>query len=55
MFNKTYMVVAKDNPDIFYEVDAPCKWVAKWCGANLANYEYMGKIRTARDMRVEEY
>jgi hypothetical protein len=49
MIIKTYIVRAKTNPDIFYEVDAPCKWIAKWCGANLANWEYPGN-RIAKDM-----
>jgi hypothetical protein len=49
MFIKTYIVTAKTNPDIFYEVDAPCMWVALWCGANMANNDYSG-FRTARDM-----
>ena len=49
MFIKTYIVTAKTNPDIFYEVEAPCKLVAKWCGANIANHEYFGS-RTAKDM-----
>lgn len=49
MFIKTYIVTAKTNPDIFYEVVAPCKWVAKWCGANMANNDCF-RFRTARDM-----
>ena len=46
---KIYIVAAKANPNIFYEVAAPCKRVARWCGANLADSEYPG-FRTARDM-----
>lgn len=46
---KTYIVTAKDNPDLWYEVDAPSKRVAKWCAVNLYDQEYCGKRRTIRD------
>ena len=38
---KVYKVVPKHNPSgIYYIVDAPSKRIAKWCGANLYNYNY---------------
>jgi hypothetical protein len=49
MIIKTYIVTAKDNPDLWYEVDAPSKRVAKWCAVNLYNQGYYGKRRTIRD------
>lgn len=47
---KQYRVVPKDNPTgIFYMVDAPNKRIAKWCGANLLNNEYVTFLK-ADDM-----
>ena len=46
---KTYIVTAKDNPDLWYEVDAPSKRVAKWCAVNLYDREYCCKRRTIKD------
>lgn len=54
---KVYRVTLKnptaDSP--FYLVDAPNKRIAKWCGANLYNNEYMGFVATAKDMKVERF
>lgn len=53
---KVYRVTLKnptaDSP--FYLVDAPNKHIAKWCGANLYNNEYMGFL-TPKDMKVERF
>ena len=49
----TYIVTAKDNPDLWYEVDAPSKRVAKWCAVNLYDHEYCGKRRTTRDFTAK--
>jgi hypothetical protein len=38
---KTYVVYLKHNPDIWYEVDAPSKRVARWVGFNIHNSNYM--------------
>lgn len=48
---KVYKVMPKHNPksNIFYMVDAPSKYIAKWCGANLVNNEY-ATFATAKDM-----
>ena len=53
MFIKTYIVAVREDPYIRYQVSAPCKWVAKWCGANLANQRstFAAQI-TAKDMVV---
>ena len=53
MITKTYIVTAKDNPDLWYEVDAPSKRVAKWCAVNLYDRECFGKRRTTRDFIAE--
>ena len=49
---KVYRVVPKENPNcIFYMVDAPSKRIAKWCGANLFNNEYIDfNFLSAKDM-----
>ena len=48
---KVYRVMLKDAMDsnIFYMVDAPNKYIARWCGANLFNNEYIA-FKTAKDM-----
>ena len=51
---KVYKVSLKEDPTIYYLVDAPGKRVAKWCGAALYNNEYMG-FRTSKDMKVEKF
>lgn len=53
---KVYRVTLKNptkNPT-FYMVDAPNKHIAKWCGANLFNHEYMSFL-SAKDMKAERY
>lgn len=51
-----YRVTPKDptDDDPFYMVDAPNEYIAKWCGANLYNNEFIA-FRSAKDMEVEEF
>ena len=52
---KVYRVAPKENPnDISYLVDAPSKKIAKWCGANLFNNEYISFL-SAKDMIAERF
>ena len=51
---KVYKVSLKEDPNIYYFVDAPSKRVARWCGAALYNNEYMG-FRTNKDMKVGRF
>ena len=51
---KVYRVSLKEDPNIWYFVDAPSKRVAGWCGAALYNNEYAG-FRTNKDMKVERF
>ena len=52
---KVYRVVSKENPNgVSYLVDAPSKKVAKWCGANLFNNEYISFL-SAKDMIAERF
>ena len=41
---KVYKVYPKNNPDIWYWVDAPSKRIAKWCGAAVLNNTYYGSL-----------
>ena len=53
---KVYRVTLK-NPTVnnpFYMVDAPNEYIAKWCGANLYNNEFIA-FKSAKDMEVEEF
>ena len=49
---KVYKVYPKDNPDLYYMVDAPSRRVAKWCGAAIINNDYASFL-SARDMKAE--
>ena len=52
---KVYRVVPKKNPNIaYYMVDAPSKRIAKWCGSNLFNNEYIDFL-SAKDMIAERF
>ena len=51
---KVYRVSLKEDPNIWYFVDAPSKRIAKWCGANLYNNEYTA-FKTAKDIKVERF
>lgn len=51
-----YKVTPK-NPtvdDPYYMVDAPNEYIAKWCGANLYNNEFIA-FKSEKDMNVEEF
>ena len=51
---KVYRVFPKQNPsEISYMVDAPNKRIAKWCGANLYNYERCFDFLSYKDMVAE--
>ena len=50
---KVYKVWIKDNPDIWYHVNAPSKRIAKWCGAALYNNEYIAFV-TNKSIKVEK-
>ena len=51
---KVYKVIVKDNPNIWYLVDAPSKRIAKWQGAAIYNNEYAA-FATNKDMKVEKF
>ena len=52
---KVYRVVPQENPNsVFYMVDAPSKRIAKWCGANLFNNEYIAFL-SAKDMIAKRF
>ena len=51
---KVYKVSLKEDPSIWYFVDAPSKRVARWCGAALYNNEYAG-FRTNKDIKVDRF
>ena len=51
---KVYKVWPKNNSDLWYLVDAPCKYIAKWCGTAILNNTYSGFL-TAKDMCVERF
>lgn len=53
---KVYRVALKTptTVDPYYLVDAPNKYIAKWCGANLFNNEYIGFL-SAKDMKAERF
>lgn len=53
---KVYRVFLKESTvgSIYYYVDAPNKRIARWCGANLYNNEYMG-FRSAKDFTVTRF
>lgn len=52
---KVYKVVTKENPNgIFYMVGAPSKRIAKWCGANIFNYEHVTFL-SAKDMIAKRF
>ena len=52
---KVYRVVPKKNTNgVFYMVDAPNRRIAKWCGANLFNNEYIAFL-SAKDMIAERF
>lgn len=50
---KTYIVYPKGEPDLWYEVDAPTRRVAKWCGLNVIQANYVCNY-TIKDMIAEK-
>ena len=51
---KVYKVYPKNNPDLWYLVDAPSKRIAKWCGTSILNNTYCVTL-TAKDMVAERW
>lgn len=51
---KVYRAYPKNNPDLWYLVDAPCKYIAKWCGTAILNNTYPGFL-TAKDMEAHRF
>ncbi len=51
---KVYKVYPKNNPDLWYLVDAPNKHIAKWCGTAILNNTYSSFL-TAKDMKAERF
>lgn len=51
---KVYKVYPKDNYTMWYLVEAPCKYIAKWCGTAIINRTYTSGY-TAKDMKVERW
>ncbi len=51
---KVYKVYPKNNPDLWYLVDAPSKRIAKWCGAAILNNTYCNFL-AAKHMKAERF
>ena len=51
---KVYKVYPKNEPDLWYLVDAPCKHIAKWCGAAILNNTYANFL-TVKHMKAERW
>ena len=51
---KVYRVWPKNNPDLWYLVDATSKRIAKWCGTAILNNTY-SCFYVAKDMRAERF
>jgi hypothetical protein len=51
---KVYKVYPKNNPDLWYLVDAPCAGIAKWCGVAILNNTYASFL-VAKDMVAERW
>lgn len=51
---KVYKVYPKNSLDRWYLVEAPCKYIAKWCGTAILNNTYCGFL-TAKDMVAERW
>ena len=51
---KVYKVYPKNQPDLYYYVDAPSKYIAKWCGAAILNNTYYNFL-TAKNMVAEKW
>lgn len=46
---KSYKVFPKNDPSLWYIVEAPSKRIARWCGASIINSNYNGFL-TAKDV-----
>lgn len=51
---KVYKVYPKNKPELWYLVDAPCAYIAKWCGTAILNNTYSGFL-TAKDMVAKKF
>jgi hypothetical protein len=51
---KVYKAYPKNNPDLWYLVDAPSKRIAKWCGAAILNNTYASFL-IAKDMIAKRW
>lgn len=51
---KVYKVWPKNNPDLWYLVDAPNRYIAKWCGTAILNNTYCGFL-AAKDMVAKRW
>lgn len=51
---KVYKVYPKNNPDLWYLVDAPCKYIVKWRGTAILNNTYCNFL-VAKDMVAERF
>lgn len=51
---KVYKVYPKNNPDLWYLVDAPNRYIAKWCGAAILNNSYCNFL-AAKHMKAERF
>ncbi len=51
---KVFRVWPKNNPSLYFLVDAPNKRIAKWCGANIVNQQYITFL-SAKDMAVAKF
>lgn len=52
MMSKTYIVYPKGKPELWYEIEAPTKYIAKWCGLNVIQSNYSCDY-TIKDMVAE--
>lgn len=51
---RVYKVYPKNNPDLWYLVDAPFAYIAKWCGTAILNTTY-STFLSAKDMIAERW
>jgi hypothetical protein len=51
---KVYKVYPKNNPDLWYLVDAPSKRIARWCGTAILNNTYCSNL-VAKDMVAKRW
>lgn len=51
---KVFRVWPKNDPSLYFFVDAPNKRIAKWCGANIVNQQYVTFL-SAKDMAVARF